>query len=325
MATISIPLTYTQDHVTYYEIVIQLPLRKLTVAKRYSDFVTLVSQLCQKLGIDASEFPYALPPKNRPFIGKQQKSLERKNGLQEFLDNVIRDRDLQNRPLLHEFLLVPKGFKFSPDLFQSGSGTTSLGSKHRVTAKSSTDSEEWLTMLRHVRASMEELRGKETKVIRDHLHNYVEPNIETLLAGVDDLLKRSAIDNKEAVRRHAWLKEIRDAAKHTENVPDLSGSITRVTQSTPAQETPQTRVLGNQELLQAQLQIQKDQDKELESLRKIIARQREMGESISREVEEQIEILERLDNEVADSGEKIDRARNKTHKFQQLLSACILM
>lgn len=325
MATISIPLTYIQDHVAYYEIVIQLPLRKLTVAKRYTDFVTLVSQLCQKLGIDASQFPYSLPPKTRPFIGKQQKSLERKRGLEEFLNNLIRDRDLQNRPQVHEFLLVPKGFKFSPDLFQSGSGTTSLGSKLRVTDKSSTDSEEWLTMLRHVRASIEELPGKEPKVIRDHLHKYVEPNIEKLLVGIDDLLKRSAIDNKEATKRHAWLNELRDTAKNAENVPDLSGSITRVTQSTAAKETPQTRVLGNQELLQTQIQIQKDQDKELESLRKIIARQREMGESISREVEEQIEILERLDNEVAESGEKIDRARNKTHNFQQLLSACILM
>ena len=50
-------------------------------------------------------------------------------------------------------------------------------------------------------------------------------------------------------------------------------------------ETPETLPLNNKELLQHQVQIHQNQDKELDQLRVLIARQKQIGELINAEVE----------------------------------------
>jgi regulator of vacuolar morphogenesis len=66
----------------------------------------------------------------------------------------------------------------------------------------------------------------------------------------------------------------------------------------PLAETERTRELDNQGVLQLRQQMMEEQDEDVESLTKIVRRQREMALEINREVEEQTEMLDALDTDV---------------------------
>ena len=80
-------------------------------------------------------------------------------------------------------------------------------------------------------------------------------------------------------------------------------------------ETPETLPLNNKELLQHQVQIHQNQDKELDQLRVLIARQKQIGELINAEVEEQNEMLDRFNEEVDYTSSKIKQARRRAKKI----------
>lgn len=63
-------------------------------------------------------------------------------------------------------------------------------------------------------------------------------------------------------------------------------------------ETDKTRALDNQGVLQLQKQVMQDQDLNLEELRKIVTRQRELGVAINEELEIQSELLDLADEDV---------------------------
>ena len=79
-------------------------------------------------------------------------------------------------------------------------------------------------------------------------------------------------------------------------------------------ETPETLPLNNKEL-QHQVQIHQNQDKELDQLRVLIARQKQIGELINAEVEEQNEMLDRFNEEVDYTSSKIKQARRRAKRY----------
>jgi regulator of vacuolar morphogenesis len=80
-----------------------------------------------------------------------------------------------------------------------------------------------------------------------------------------------------------------DSASH--NKPIKSGRVL-------GKETNQTRELDNQGVLQLQKQIIKDQDLDVEELRKVVMRQKELGIQINEELEVQNEMLKMVDEDV---------------------------
>lgn len=80
-------------------------------------------------------------------------------------------------------------------------------------------------------------------------------------------------------------------------------------------ETSETRELDNNGVLQLQKQKMADQDMDVEDLRKIIQRQRELGVAINQELEVQNEMLKMVDEDVDRVQGKIDIAKKRIGKI----------
>lgn len=81
------------------------------------------------------------------------------------------------------------------------------------------------------------------------------------------------------------------------------------------QETEKTKGLDNQELLNYQNQIMKDQDLHIEQFSQILGRQKEIGFAISNELESQVQILESLEVQVDKTATKLAFANKKLAKI----------
>lgn len=80
-------------------------------------------------------------------------------------------------------------------------------------------------------------------------------------------------------------------------------------------ETAETRELGNQGLLQLQQQKMKEQDLDVDEIRKIVQRQRELGVAINQELEVQNEMLKMVDEDVDRVQGKINVAKKRIGKI----------
>ena len=76
-------------------------------------------------------------------------------------------------------------------------------------------------------------------------------------------------------------------------------------------ETSETREMDNEGVLQLQKQKMADQDMDVDELRKIIQRQRELGVAINQELEVQNEMLKMVDEDVDRVQGKIDVAKKR--------------
>jgi len=81
-------------------------------------------------------------------------------------------------------------------------------------------------------------------------------------------------------------------------------------------ETKETQGLDNQGLLQLQQQKMKDQDLDVDEIRKIVYRQRELAEQINGELEVQNEMLRMVDEDVDRVQGKIDVAKKRIGKIR---------
>lgn len=79
----------------------------------------------------------------------------------------------------------------------------------------------------------------------------------------------------------------------------------------PLPETERTRELDNQGVAQLQQQMMREQDEDVESLAKIIRRQKEMALEINREVEEQTSMLDNLNSDADRLQGKADIAKKR--------------
>ena len=82
------------------------------------------------------------------------------------------------------------------------------------------------------------------------------------------------------------------------------------------QETEQTKGLDNQELLQYQNQVMRDQDIHVEQFSHLLNRQKEIGLAINYELESHIDVLEDLDSKVDHTSQKLAFANKKLSKIK---------
>lgn len=81
-------------------------------------------------------------------------------------------------------------------------------------------------------------------------------------------------------------------------------------------ETSETRELDNAGVLQLQKQKMQEQDLDVEELRKIVQRQRQLGEEIHGELEVQNEMLKRVEEDVDRVQGKVDVAKKRVGKIR---------
>lgn len=344
---LSIPSYKASGGVVYYQVALKLPLRQSTVFKRYSDFVDLVEKLTGDLGINSSDFPYKLPPKSLGLFkfGNRQKEAfleERQVSLARFLTQVIQDRDLQNSPIVHDFLQLPINFKFTSNLFRQQSPGNSrendiIIGDHEM---GNIDQFRWMELLRLIRSFVAELKTNYSRTVnhkiatRDKLNKLIRPNFDRLQTILQKHSDQHLIDEKEYLRRGLVAKEVEgeilelaaiiDGQSTAGSFPSDKEELFNTGKSSgkrvfgaPAQprETKETLSLDNRALLQQQVQIHKSQDQEAEQLRKIIARQREIGMIINNEVEEQNELLDSFNQDVDTTTDKVKAARGRAKRI----------
>lgn len=345
---ISITNTSTSsDGKVYYHIALKLPLRSFTITKRYSEFDELVNKLCIDLGISNQDFPYVLPPKTGilSFTSSKSESIknDRKIKLSQFLNSLIRDKDLQNNSIVHNFLQLPINFTFTDTLFRSDSDEKSGHERDLIIDDESLITNfKWLEILRFFKFTISELSKNydysvQRKITtRDKVNKLIKPNLSKLSHRLNTLHKSRDIDTNEYNRRIVLLKDVEnelsnlqdnllsqnnytssqnfDSKRDLLNGANPSKRVFGKSDFTP-RETNDTMALGNKELLQQQQQIHKIQDQEVESLRKIVARQRQLGETINLEVLEQNQLLDMFAEEVDQTTDKVRSARNKARNI----------
>ena len=292
---ITIPHEVEVGGSTYYQINIKLPLRSFTIKKRYLEFQQLVLDLSRNLGIDSRDFPYDLPGKRINWLNKASIIEERKVGLAEFLNNIIQDSTLQNEREVLSFLQLPSNFRFTKDMLQN----------NRADLDSVQNN--WYDVYRKLKLDIlnESSSSISEKIhIRDRISRVYQPRIV-------DLVKTIGTGD-EAIKKKQLIAQLQESIDKllAQEVPKskrvLGGAI---------KETPETLPLNNHELLQHQIQIHQNQDKELNQLRALIARQKQIGELINAEVEEQNEMLDRFNEEVDYTSSKIKQARRRAKKI----------
>lgn len=316
-----------------------MPLRSSSVQKRYSEFTQLVNQLCYELGINTKDFPYALPPKSSIWNMKNNGSLvtDRQYQLANFLNDLLRDKDLQNHPTVHEFLQLPANFKVSTNMFEKNIIESNI-SQLNVGDAQAIDQHKWLEYSRLFKYHIGELQDTfdksgtiQTKVdIREKIRKIIEPNLSKLTESLSCLLKTKNIDKSEFNKREKLAKTLQNdlltlsRCLESSNGKDSSKQALILNSRrvlggpqipTEAKETNETLPLDNQELLQLQLQIHQKQDQDVAELRKIIQRHKEIGTVINNEVTEQNELLDQFNQDVDSSTDKLRNARKQARKI----------
>mmetsp|Transcript_606 Transcript_606/g.672 ORF Transcript_606/g.672 Transcript_606/m.672 type:complete len:345 (-) Transcript_606:197-1231(-) len=337
---ITIPTTsISKDNVVFYNVNIKMPLRSTSVLRRYSEFSHLVDQLCYDIGINNKDFPYKLPLKASiwSMTNKNAVVSERQTELALFLNQVLRDKDLQNHPLVHEFLQLPTSFKVTTSMLERKSKDASI-TELVIPDAQGLDSHKWLEYSRLFKYHINELRESYSssgnigmKVdIRDKINKIIKPNLIQLSHSLTNLLNHHKIDKREYNKRHDIIESLKsdldglfgelDAlnSKNSNKQTLFSNSrrvLGRANTSDNAEETNDTLPLNNQELLQQQIQIHQQQDQDVAQLRKLIQRQREIGQTINTEVEEQNELLDQVNQDVDRTTDRLREARKRARNI----------
>lgn len=333
---ISIPTTSTLSNgVQYYHISLKLPLRNITVIRRYSEFITLVEDLSKDLGINTKQFPYKLPPKSQFWKLKTELIELRRNALCEFLNCVVTDRELQNHPIVHQFLQIPGQFKFPPRLFANEE--TSYDESHLEIIDTDIDKFSWLDYLRRYRDYFSKLSSlissysiTQKADLRSRMNSFLLPNIDRLANCLEKLKNEKQISLKEYETRKSSVDSLKSdflvllnhrifsrpsSEKHVSSSNRLGRVLGASQDQYPLTENSKTVNLSNKELLGQQLQVHRLQDEELNELRKIIRRQREIGEVIKTEVDEQNELLDGFNEDIERTGQKLHKARQDAKRI----------
>lgn len=312
LSLVSIPTTTNANNAVYYNIQVKLPLRSMTIPRRYSEFYRLVQQLSDELGIHANDFPYKIPPKSYVFSSSAKTVAERKEVLARFMNQAVMDREIQQNRIFLEFLKLPPDFDLST-VFKKGLNVVSdLSIPPRI------DENQWLELYRRYRQRAHEFESayKESPTLKEKIA--IQKDVKELQTHLDQL--RATIDKLKI--------SAKDKLKKNAAVANLKELILQIGAWSPgrrekdghrspqrASETKESLPLNNEELLQHQIQIHKSQDQELWELRKLIQRQKELGQLINTEVEEQNELLDGFEHEVENTAAKVKGARQRARKI----------
>lgn len=126
------------------------------------------------------------------------------------------------------------------------------------------------------------------------------------------MAQKSKLDSAVAnIQEHGDLLSSANSTQHPSGTTTSKAPARRIL----GKETAETRALDNQGLLQLQQQKMKDQDLDVDEIRKIVYRQRELGIAINQELEVQNEMLKIVDEDVDRVQGKINVAKKRIGKI----------
>lgn len=287
--------------VYYYTIEVRLPLRKVSALRRFSQFVQLANDICSEHGLSPGDLPNPLPRKTVVWMRASALASLRMNTLELFLNGIIGDSQLRHSPHLLQFLLLPLSFRFLARALRLDVDAYELSD--------TVDDDNWAGIFRALK-----LRVKSIVVTDTSTHIAAKKNAILVLTPCFERLRLHAQLNMcDRQQRLSQLQQLQSEMESQlqYNPPVQSSDQVRGKRvlGSRATETGHTIGVSSPDLLQLQLGTQKEQDIQVEELRQIIFRQRQMGEAIHSEVLEQNELLDSLSLDVEDADAKLGRAR----------------
>ncbi|RMY67000.1 hypothetical protein D0862_15131 [Hortaea werneckii] len=356
---------------TQYHVVLQLPLRKHEMKKRYTDFTNLHDALVSQTN---QAPPAPLPPKSwlRRTVNNESLTEERRQGLEKYLKGIVEADDARWRSssVWRSFLNLPSG---NSTLSANGSLTGSTSQKQQGIA----DPNQWLEVHRdlktQVQTARQQLKQREAATTAQQQHSLAAEakaslvRAATSIAQLDEGLRRISAASKgdeagwggssklgegEIRRRRDLLGAARKEVEGLEGVLRSMASKSATAGGTssgaatqtgavasagdkdalwkgteagkpkgrvlggPLKETERTRELDNSGVLQLQQQIMEEQDEDVLSLGKTVAKLKDMGILIHEELEVQNAMLGMVEEDAGRVQNKIDVARSRIKKIR---------
>lgn len=312
------------------------------IYRRFSEFWELKSRLERQFG---AELPYELPARK---FGLWKRSAvdptiieERKAQLAKFLRDLLNDSfDTKWKNSSH----VAKFLKLSADWNATAGQPATNPGAHQTQSLDLKDAVQWMIKLKDCKTALEQAkqvgnshRSKLLMELRLDLYN-----MET---GLREQVSTQQIDNAESERRSNLLTALKrdinemalekayDTDTHFSEGDSAADDHDRVksalfpdlvSQRTPKKplagrrkfgETNETEQLDNQQLLQLHKSKMRDQDKELEEMRKIIQRQKNLSVEMNQELAQQNDLLDLMGNDVDNTATRLRTANRKAKQF----------
>lgn len=349
---------------TQYHIMLQLPLRKHEIKKRYSDFVALHAAIVSET---ASAPPATLPAKSwlRNTLKSEALTEDRRKGLEKYIKSVIEADDARWRSssAWRNFLNLPNG--------NTPTATSNIVSQRQSGPGSVNVPNRWLDMHRdlksQIQAARQQLKQRETATTLQSQHALSAEakaslvRAATSIAQLEDGLKvvaaasrgdeagwgggkklgegeirrrrdligaaKKEVEALEGVLKSMAVQSARATSSSNKGVAATSGDKEGLWKGTsvakpsvrvlggPLKETERTRELNNSGVLQLQKQVMQEQDEDVLSLGKTVAKLKDMGIMINEELTIQNEMLGLVEQDVDRVQGKVDIARRRIGKI----------
>lgn len=338
---------------TIYNIHLQLPLRAITVQKRYSDFTNLHTALANQVGSPPSA---TLPSKSwfSRTVSSPALTEDRRKGLEAYLQaiNDADDARWRNSSAWRAFLNLPSSTLNSNSSKPTPLQRTSSG------GAAVTDANVWLDVQADVKAQLHDARlhltrrdqaatpqkqheasanAKACLVKAGSMIVSLESGLKSMSEGGGGWGGGSKLGDGEIRRRKDLVASARKEKEGLDNL--LNAMVTKAKLDSAVasiqdkealvgggakpkaggrvlgKETSETRELDNEGVLQLQKQKMQNQDVNVDELRKIVAKQKELGVAINEELEVQNEMLKMVDEDVERVEGKIKIAKKRIGKI----------
>ncbi|KAK2734275.1 hypothetical protein FQN57_001737 [Myotisia sp. PD_48] len=347
-------ISHTPNPYTIYEISVRLPLHPFTIPKRYSDFSTLHSALSKQVD-QPPPLPLPSKSWFANTVSNAAFREDRRKGLEKYIQAINNSEDSRWRDssAWRTFLNLPANTTTSnasrPHSAMIGPGAAGAPITdptiwldcHRAVKAHLHDARLHLT--RRDQASSPHQQHECSTSAKSCLVR-AGTMLGPLEEGLKNISDRSAWDGPrlregELRRRKDLLTSVR---KERDGLEDLLNAMTTKSKLDSAvasmqdkhalignrnnkatagpgrvlgKETDRTRELDNVGVLQLQQQVMRDQDVGVEELRKIVARQKELGMAINNELDIQVQMLNMVEEDTDRLAGKIKVAKGRTDRI----------
>ena len=344
----------TSKPYTIYNITLRLPLRSFTVQKRYSDFLDLHTGLTDQVGSPPPASLPAKSWFSKT-ISNPQLTEERRQALETYLKTINQTDDGRWRTtsVWRAFLNLPSSF--ASQTSSKAGALHSVITGPGGGGAPITDPVVWLDCHRDLKAQLQDARlnltnrdqastlqkqheasaaaksslvkaGTMIKALEEGLANIQKPSEgwggqklgEGEIRRRKDLIASAQKDKdglENLLNAMATKSKLDNAVASMQETQSLMGTKPKAGGRVLGKETAETRELDNHGVLQLQKQKMADQDLDVEELRKIVQRQKELGIAINQELEVQNEMLRMVDEDVDRVQGKINIAKRRVGKI----------
>ncbi|KAI1503306.1 putative phosphoinositide binding protein [Biscogniauxia marginata] len=339
---------------TLYNITLRLPLRTYVVQKRYSDFDTLHQTLNALVGAPPPA-PLPGKTWFKSSVSSPELAENRRRGLESYLRAIAEspDRRWRETPAWRSFLNLP-GLSSATNSAASVRGGFSIPNRDAANAAAAQDPGTWLDLHGEMKRDLQEARrhlakrdsatdntaaleagstAKKALVKAGGLLTCLREGLKIMeeskrlgdgeIRRRKDLLAAARVDREDLEKLSSTISASAKASqKAMPSAADKAALLGNGHKArggrvlgAPLPETERTRELDNQGVAQLQRHMMHEQDEDVESLGKIIRRQREMAEAINREVMEQTDMLDQVNNQADILKGKVGVAKNRVKKI----------